>query len=252
MSGVIQAAPSASQTLASRTAGVFAVGYGYYPEENSRSITAQYNWAAQSGYAEDLGLAVAMGVESSIQSVFIDNSLNPQPVVITVAGTGQVVNCAPYSMGVFPLFLTGMPSFNIVTIGANGVPAIVAATTRCYFLNFPISPTVWGTNPGQVPAAGTNNTVAVGGTAVIALTGPLRSAYISNPLAALDQGIGAAEVLYVDPVAVPGSAPGAGNGTTSTLQPGQSWTLPGPIPAGVVVRVNAATAGHKYNVVAWN
>ncbi|HEY8685965.1 MAG TPA: hypothetical protein VIO57_10205 [Chloroflexota bacterium] len=104
----------------------------------------------------------------------------------------------------------------------------------------------------HTPAAGTTTQIAVGGTAVVAITGPVRGGYIVNPSAAADQGIGVAESIYVDPVNSPGSAPGAGNGTAMPLVAGQSWTLPCAIPIGATVRVNAASSGHKFTVVIWN
>ena len=106
--------------------------------------------------------------------------------------------------------------------------------------------------PVATPAAGTASQVAMAATAVIAITGPVKGGYIVNPESAADQGVGTAEQLYVDPVAVPGAAPGAGNGTAVSLDPGASWSLPCPIPAGVTVHVNAASAGHKFTVVVWS
>jgi hypothetical protein len=103
--------------------------------------------------------------------------------------------------------------------------------------------------PPCTPAAGTAWTIATGGTAIIAITGPVRTGYITNPESNLDQGIEATEQGYVDMVNTPGSAPGSGNGTATSLDPGQTWSLPHPIPAGVTVKVNAATAGHKFTVV---
>lgn len=142
MSGIIQKAPTAAQTLASGTEGVFAVGYGYYPGEGSRCVTVIYDWTVLSGYAEDASQLVSKGLESTVQSVYIDNSGNTQSVTMTVQGTGQVIVCPASSQGIFPLFFTGVPSFNIITTAA-GVPTPIAASTRCYFLNFPISPAVW-------------------------------------------------------------------------------------------------------------
>lgn len=99
------------------------------------------------------------------------------------------------------------------------------------------------------PKPGSTSVVSVGGTAVTAIpAGPL-GGVIQNPLAAADQGLGAAEVLYVDPVAVPGSTPGDGNGTTFVIYPGQTWSV---IPEqSTPTRVNAASSGHKFSCVRW-
>jgi hypothetical protein len=124
-------------TVASGAAGVFPVSYGYYPAEGSRCVTAQYNWASQAGYAEDFSQLVARGVETTIQSAFIDNGANAQSVTLTIGGTGHVVTCPANSQGVFPLYFTGTPTCQIVT------SAPIAAVTRIYFVNVPSSPSVW-------------------------------------------------------------------------------------------------------------
>jgi hypothetical protein len=110
-------------------------------------------------------------------------------------------------------------------------------------------PTVGGFH---TPAAGTATQIVLAGVAVVAITGPVRGGFIVNPEALADQGIAVLEQLYVDPVNMPGSAPGSGCGTCSAIDAGQTWSLPCAIPAGVAVRVNGASAGHKFTVVVWS
>lgn len=142
MSGIIQAPDSATRALSGGGEAVFNVGYGYYPQEGSRAVTTQYNWITIASYAEDGSQLVAKGVETTIQSLYVDNSGNTQGVQIIIAGTGQVINCPASSQGVFPAFFTGIPSFTISSVLA-GVPTPIAATTRLCLLNFPVSPAVW-------------------------------------------------------------------------------------------------------------
>lgn len=96
------------------------------------------------------------------------------------------------------------------------------------------------------PKAGIVSVVAVGGTPVVTVGPGPNGGFITNPASKDDQGIAAAEVLYVSPV---GSAGLAANGTTFALQPGQSW----PLIAGQTTNtsVNANTGGHKFSVVQW-
>ena len=142
MSGVIGTPDRASKTLANRQGSVFETGYGYYPQEGSRAVSLTYQWDTIAAYAEDASELVAMGVQSTIQTAYIDNSANTQGVQLIVAGTGQVINCPASSQGYFALFLTGMPSFQFATVLA-GVPTPIAASTRLMLLNMPISPAVW-------------------------------------------------------------------------------------------------------------
>lgn len=96
------------------------------------------------------------------------------------------------------------------------------------------------------PRAGTTTTVATGGTAVTAMSGPSNGCYIVNPLTATDQGLGSVEPLYIDPTT---TATTTGSTTNTAIAPGQTWfcvpysTLP--------VSVNAASSGHAFVVVRW-
>lgn len=99
-----------------------------------------------------------------------------------------------------------------------------------------------------VPQAGAASIVAIGSTAVTAVTAVpagVGGGFITNPLSDANQGV-TAEVLYVNPV---GAAGVAANGTTFALQPGQTWSLiPGQTTA---TSVNALSDGHKFSVVWW-
>lgn len=152
MSGTnIQGSPTGSMTMAGGQASIFPIGFGYYPAEGSRCISTQYSWASQLGYFEDLTAAVAMGVETTIQSVIIDNSSNAATVTLLVQGSGQVLTVPGGQQGAFPLLFTGTPQFQITTTAT--APTSV---TRLYLLNVPINAAgTWGAPTvaaGGVPA----------------------------------------------------------------------------------------------------
>lgn len=100
------------------------------------------------------------------------------------------------------------------------------------------------------PVPGNASEVVTGGVSVVAILAGPNGGFITNPSSAADQGIGTAEVLYVDPTgASPGSTAGSANGTAFALQPGQSWpVVPG---QSTQTKVNAATSGHKFTCVVW-
>jgi hypothetical protein len=152
----VQGLQTGSQTVASGAFGVFPVGFGYYPTEGSRVVTTQYNWTSQALYYEDLSQLVALGVETSIQAVFIDNSNVGQNAVLIIAGTGQVIVIPAFSQGVYPVFFTGTPSFQLSVASVN--PAV----TRCCWLNVPAQPGVW--TVGGAGAVSTAAPVLVAGT----------------------------------------------------------------------------------------
>lgn len=99
------------------------------------------------------------------------------------------------------------------------------------------------------PQAADNSIITTAGTAVQVFAAGLVGGLIQNPLSTTDQGVSPAEGLYVDPVGIPGGAPGLGNGTTFVLQPGEKWSaIPGQT---TPTRANAATSGHKFSAVSW-
>jgi hypothetical protein len=84
------------------------------------------------------------------------------------------------------------------------------------------------------------------GLSVVTISANQSGGYIVNPLLAADQGLGAAEVLYVNQV---GAAATNANGTTIALQPGQSYTV---IPQTTTpVNVASLSANHKFTAVMW-
>jgi hypothetical protein len=99
------------------------------------------------------------------------------------------------------------------------------------------------------PNACDTATVATGGTAVspLSTTTVLNGGYITNPLTSTDQGIGAAEALYIDPTT---TATTTGNGTNLSLAAGQSFYFPSGTDL-KNVSVNAATSGHKFTCARW-
>lgn len=98
------------------------------------------------------------------------------------------------------------------------------------------------------PQALVASVIAVGGTPVLVVPPNPNGGFITNPASPTDQGLSVAEPLYITPVGnSPGSAPGAGNGTTFVLYPGQTWTIiPGQTTA---TWVNAGSSGHKFSGV---
>jgi len=99
----------------------------------------------------------------------------------------------------------------------------------------------------STPVAGlASQTSSSPGVPVNAIAANQSGGYIVNPLAASDQGLATAEVLYVNQV-MPATV--VGNGTTIVLQPGQSYTV---IPGTTTpVSVASSTANHKFTAVQW-
>ena len=239
MSGNLQGQNLATMLVSSGAAGIMPTSYGYYPHEGSRVVSAAYSWATQTGYVEDLSQLVARGVETTIQSAWIDNSQCTQAVTIMISGSDQVLVIPANSQGCYPFLCTGAPGFQI------SVAATVAGgLTRVGLLNLPVTMGPWPTSGGgltaTIPAkAGASTSIVAGGTAQTAVAaGAITSeALIKNPN-------GATESLFLDLVHPAGLVDGAG-GTTFELLPGDTFVVPG---VSTSVSVNAATTGHGYIV----
>jgi hypothetical protein len=142
MSGSQLPLSSGTLSFAGNNGAVFPIGFGYYPPEGSRAVNLQYAWASSASptpqsYNEDLSQAVARGIETSIQSVYIDNSSSSNIVTIVVAGTNQVIVCQPGYQGLSPIFFTGTPYYSITCSAPMGIAVIAIGVTRVTFLNVP-------------------------------------------------------------------------------------------------------------------
>lgn len=241
MSGTIQTPPTSAMTVTSGATGVFPVSYGYYPVEGSRGVTAQYTWAGVTGYNEDLSVLSAMGVETTPQAAYVDNSTVTTAVTLTVKGTGQVVTVPAGSQGIFPLFFTATPGLFISTTGTG------SGVTRVTYLNVPTNAAgVWSTTGSSgsytgPPAASQGGTTAgtQGGLSLVGvnLGTPAVSDGQMAPLSLTTSGILRIVPLTSSGTAITAStgaatAPGAGlatlglfNNTPPTLTSGQSVGL---------------------------
>lgn len=138
MSGSFQGPPTATMTLSAGASAPFPLSTAFYPQEGSRGLGVQYNWTNQAAFTEDLSQVVAHGIETVIQSVWVDNSECTQGVIILVAGSGQKIAVPASSQGVFPIFFSGAQGFQIYTSAP-----LAAAVTRLILLNVPCVAGPW-------------------------------------------------------------------------------------------------------------
>lgn len=206
------------------------------PPEGPRSVSMALDFAASDQYDVDFTLAYAQKTISVVQTVWVDNSSNPQPVLFSVAGTGQKFTAPPYAQGSFPVIAAIRPKIAVSSVNS-------AATVTLLWLNVPLPSSQWypAGNSSVTPATAqtaASDTIAAGGTAqtVFAAGSIVTQGIVINPSTAT-------ETLYVDFVhAAADTAPGP-NGTTFELLPGQKCNVP---PLTGAVSVNAATTGHAF------
>lgn len=112
-------------------ASVQPVSLGYYPAEGSKVCSLRYNFSAVLNYFEDLQQLKIMGMETAIQSMFVDNSQNSQPVTIVIPATQQVIVVPANYQGIFPIFLTDGPAYFISVAAIGGYTNVLLLNVPC-------------------------------------------------------------------------------------------------------------------------
>ena len=118
----------------------FGVFDGLMPKQGPKAlpVTIPFSGALTSGTI-DLTQQQQSNVISFVQTIYVDNSSNPQPLTWTTGLPGQIMKCPAYSEGYFPVIACNPPVFNFNSTG--GVPVQVI------FLNIEIDCMVWTISP---------------------------------------------------------------------------------------------------------
>ena len=130
MSGTIQP-PIQTGTLQINSGNAIPVTNGYYPPEGSRVCSTSYNFTTQATYFEDLSKLLIYGIETTVQSIWIDNSANLYPVTIFVGGSQQQIVLNANSQGIFPLFANANGMIWLQSSGGSGLTNICLLNVPC-------------------------------------------------------------------------------------------------------------------------
>lgn len=202
------------------------------PPEGPKCVPIPVDLTSVPSAIVDFTLATGQAKIAGVQSIYLDNSTNTEPVTIKVDGTQQTIEAPAGSQGTYPVISTNRPKF---TISSGGAIALIV-----HFLNVPVPCNVWFPRQGELTQATGNATsiITTGGVAVnVWNPPPSGGGVIINPKAAT-------ESLFIDIVNAAGTtAPGA-HGTTVELAAGESFVVAPNF--GGVVSANAATSGHAF------
>lgn len=136
-------APVQPTQVGYQAAGIY---NGPIPPEGPKCIPIQLDFSAQNSYLLDFTLIQQRGFISELQAVFIDNSLNASPVMLTVNGTNQVVQVGGGTQGIYPIFVPNPPKFTAFSNGGVNV--------GMQFLNVPITCVNWNSNTSSFSFSG--------------------------------------------------------------------------------------------------
>lgn len=138
---------------------------------------------ANSSYLIDLTTQIQANLFSTPETMFIDNSTNPNAVIATVSGTQQTFEAPPFSNGFYTLASGASSQVTLSSVGG------ASAVNNVQLFNYFIPPVVWLTT--QAGGGGTAVTVADGADSTL---GSKADAAIINPgvgasLIALTKGV---------------------------------------------------------------
>lgn len=177
------------------------------------------------------------GAFSMAQCVYVDNSLNTNPLVLQFLGTNYILRIPAYAGGIFPVFMTGKLQVKATTTLAASLTIPLA------FINVPMPLSQWGpitvnvTNSGVVSGAMTDRSgVATGASVQIAAANAARKGFlINNPSVN-------AHSIYVNFGAAATNNTGVPD--SFEIMPGGSFGDGGPVSIGTVNVLG--TAGEKF------
>ena len=208
------------------------------PPEGPKSAAVVLDFTSTDTVIVDFTITTAQGKISTIQMLWVDNSLNDAPLTVTVQGTSQNIDIPAGAQGWFPVVATNRPKFVCTTPPGPVITSL--------WLNVPVAQGYWFPNGNGATGsvASLNFSVTTGGTAVDAYATvpgvsmvPSGGAVIKNPDAAT-------EPLFVDIVNPAQLAEPGTLGTTVELAAGQSFVVPPNFMGNV--SVNATTSGHAF------
>jgi hypothetical protein len=112
-----------------------------FPRGGNKELPVNWTFTNATGtnIADDLSPEMMASQIESIQSVYIDNSLNSGAVNLTLNG-GQVITAQPYTQGIYPVIAAGRISYNLNAAVGSIVGLIFSNTAKPYV--------VWGPTPG--------------------------------------------------------------------------------------------------------
>lgn len=246
------------------------IDIGKVPREGALSVQGKYDFSAGvQSYVTDLTAIKQLGKISCIQSVFIDNSVNTQPVVLSVSGTNQSISVPANFQGVFPVIVSGQAVFTIASAG-NGVANI-------YFCNVQQAAFMWQAIAIPLNVGGTlavadaildatvsNNRVNVTSFDAVALmtdrSGTIAAGGVAQQLMAANAARRGWAIQNIDETileeirySLTGAATLAAVGSFAIAASGGA-NFPGGYAQGVgtgAISIIAATIGHKFTAIEW-
>lgn len=128
----------------------FSVYNGYAPNDTPKALPIAFDLTSVSFTEVDLLLENTQGVIGYVQSIYVDNSNNPEILNVLFYGTMQRLTVPAFAQGIWPVFSADQVKFKISTIPNDG------ATGNIILLNVPMPLTQWGPITVNTPSINVN------------------------------------------------------------------------------------------------
>lgn len=116
--------------------GVYPMQNGLTPCEAPKAIPANLNFASNASYLMDLTPLFNNKQFTTLQTIYVDNTLNTSTLTVTINGTNQTILIPAGRGGYFPVLATTPPKVTFASAGAF--------TVFVALLNFYLPGQVWG------------------------------------------------------------------------------------------------------------
>jgi hypothetical protein len=109
---------------------------GLVPDKGPLGVRVDLDFTAAQLVRMDLIREIGIGVIDLVQSIYIDNGSNAQPISIEFSGLMYKITCRANRQGIFPVIgLSGQLQLSAATAGAVIVPIIL--------INVPMQTATW-------------------------------------------------------------------------------------------------------------
>lgn len=219
----------------------FPVFNGYAPAQGPKALPVTLDFTVDTTIVIDFTAAEESNGISFVQSVWVDNSANPNALNLFFDVTQQNIVVPAFAQSVFPIIATLKSKCTASTL------AVVPTLLRAIFVNVPMASEMWGPatvniasvnlNPIQGVFIDRSGVIAAIGVsqAIMAINAGRKRFFIQNPSSAI-------ESLFFN---FTGAAVVGGPGSLELLPGGSYDSSMGPVSTEAIA-VAAATAGHVF------
>lgn len=118
--------------MATGTRAAFKTASASYPSQGNREIPITLDFTATGTLSDDLTPEMHQSEIETIQTVYIDNSLNPSPLTITPLDTQATITAQAFSQGIYPIISRGQFRYKATTAQGIKVQVVFSNTQKSF------------------------------------------------------------------------------------------------------------------------